>query len=182
MRSARRGSADIGRAASLLFDKGQCMNNAITDVPVEVDVSELPPGALKVVDWYGKPVWIMRRTKEQLEAVRQAADKVTDPRSEAPQQPEYARNEYRSIKPEVLVLVGICTHQGCTPQAKGAEAKGETGADWGGGFLCPCHGSRYDLAGRIHKGGPAPVNLEVPPHRYVSDSTILIGVDKEEGA
>ena len=94
------------------------------DAPVEVDVSELAPGELKVVGWRGKPVWIMRRTKEQLEAVRKADDKVTDPRSQAPQQPEYARNEHRSIKPEVLVLVGICTHRGCTPQAKGAEAKG----------------------------------------------------------
>jgi ubiquinol-cytochrome c reductase iron-sulfur subunit len=150
-----------------------------TDAPVKVDVSELAPGELKVVDWYGKPVWIMRRTKEQLEAVKNADDKVTDPKSEEPLQPEYARNEYRSIRPEVLVLVGICTHRGCSPQAKGAEAKAEMGADWGGGFPCPCHGSKFDLAGRVYKGAPAPVNLEVPTHMYVSDSTILIGADQQ---
>ena len=145
------------------------------DAPVEADVSELAPGELRVVDWHGKPVWIMRRTNEQLEAVTKADDKVTDPKSEVPLQPEYARNEYRSIKPEILVLVGICTHQGCSPQAVGAEAKSSMGADWGGGFLCPCHGSRFDLAGRVYKGSPAQVNLEVPPHEYLSDSVLLIG-------
>ena len=145
------------------------------DAAVEADVSGLAPGQLKVVDWYGKPIWIMRRTKEQLDAVTEADEKVTDPNSEAPQQPEYAKNEYRSIKPEILVLVAVCTHRGCTPEAVGAEAKSKMGADWGGGFICPCHGSRFDLAGRVYKGSPAQVNLEVPPHAYVSDSMLLIG-------
>ena len=147
--------------------------------PVEADISNLAPGELQVVEWRGKPVWIVRRTKEMLEAVTKADDKVTDPRSEVDKQPEYAKNEYRSIKPEILVLVGICSHLGCSPQQKSAEAKGEMGADWAGGFLCPCHGSKFDLAGRVYKGAPAPVNLDVPPHMYLSDGRILIGEDKK---
>ena len=147
--------------------------------PVEADISGIAPGEMKIVEWRGKPVWIMRRTKEQLEAVKQADDKVSDPKSEVPLQPAYAKNEYRSIKPEVLVLVGICSHLGCSPLQKPAEAKAEMGADWAGGFLCPCHGSKFDLAGRVYKGAPAPVNLDVPPHMYLSDGTILIGEDKK---
>jgi ubiquinol-cytochrome c reductase iron-sulfur subunit len=147
--------------------------------PVTADISNLAPGELQVVEWRGKPVWIMRRTKEMLDAVKKADDKVTDPNSEVPLQPDYAKNEYRSIKPDVLVLVGICSHLGCSPQQKSAEAKGEMGADWAGGFLCPCHGSKFDLAGRVYKGAPAPVNLDVPPHMYLSDGTILIGDDKK---
>jgi ubiquinol-cytochrome c reductase iron-sulfur subunit len=144
---------------------------------VEADISNIAPGELAVVEWRGKPVWIMRRTKEMLEAIRKADDKVTDPKSEVAAQPDYAKNENRSIKPEFLVLVGICSHLGCSPQQKSAEAKAEMGADWAGGFLCPCHGSKFDLAGRVYKGAPAPVNLEVPPHAYLSDSKLLIGDD-----
>lgn len=143
------------------------MDNAIIDAPVEVDVSGIAPGELKAVEWYGQPVWIMRRTSEQLGTLKAADDQLSDPGSAAPQQPDYARNVHRSIKPEVLVLVGVCTHQGCAPKA----------AD--DGFVCPCHGSRFDLAGRVYKGSPARVNLEVPPHMYVSDRTILIGADGE---
>ena len=147
--------------------------------PVEADISTLAPGELQVVEWRGKPVWIMRRTKEMLEAVRKSDDRVTDPKSEVAAQPEYAKNENRSIKPEFLVLVGICSHLGCSPQQKTVEAKGEMGADWVGGFLCPCHGSKFDLAGRVYKGAPAPINLEVPPHSYLSDTKLLIGDDKK---
>ena len=147
--------------------------------PVEADISGIAPGELKVVEWRGKPVWILRRTKEQLEAVKKADDKVSDPKSDVPLQPDYAKNEYRSIKPEFMVLVGICSHLGCSPQSKGAEAAAEMGADWAGGFLCPCHGSKFDLAGRVYKGAPAPVNMDVPPHMYLSDGTILIGEDKK---
>lgn len=147
--------------------------------PVEADISNMAPGELAVIEWRGKPVWIMRRTKEMLEAIKKVEDKVTDPKSEVALQPEYAKNEYRSIKPEYLVLIGICTHLGCSPQSKPADAKAEMGADWAGGFLCACHGSKFDLAGRVYKGAPAPVNLEVPPHAYLSDSTILIGEDKK---
>ena len=147
--------------------------------PVEADISNLAPGDLQVVEWRGKPVWIVRRTKEMLDAVRKSDDKVTDPKSEVTVQPEYAKNENRSIKPEYLVLVGICSHLGCSPQSKGADAKAEMGADWVGGFLCPCHGSKFDLAGRVYKGAPAPINLEVPPHAYLSDTRLLIGEDKK---
>ena len=149
--------------------------------PVEADVSGLAPGEMQVVEWQGKPVWILRRSKEMLEAVQKADDKVTDPKSEVDKQPDYAKNEYRSRKPEFLVLVGICTHLGCSPQPKSAEAKAEMGGDWAGGFLCPCHGSKFDLAGRVYRGAPAPVNLDVPKHMYLSDTTILIGKD-EKGA
>jgi ubiquinol-cytochrome c reductase iron-sulfur subunit len=147
--------------------------------PVEADISALAPGELQVVEWRGKPVWVLRRTKEMLEAVRKSDDKVTDPKSDELLQPAYAKNENRSIKPEFLVLVGICSHLGCSPQHKTAEAKAEMGADWAGGFLCPCHGSKFDLAGRVYKGAPAPVNLEVPPHAYLSDTRLLIGEDKK---
>jgi len=147
--------------------------------PVEADISNIAPGEMSVVEWRGKPVWILRRTKEMLDAITKADDKVTDPKSEVAAQPEYAKNEYRSIKPEFLVLVGICSHLGCSPQSKAAEAKGEMGADWDGGFLCPCHGSKFDLAGRVYKGSPAPINLEVPPYTYLSEGKLLIGDDKK---
>jgi len=145
--------------------------------PVEADISALEPGQIMTVEWRSKPVWIVRRTKEMLDSVAGADSKVSDPGSDVPMQPEYAKNEFRSIKPEVLVLVGICTHLGCSPQSKPAEDKGEMGADWTGGFLCPCHGSKFDLAGRVYKGAPAPVNLEVPKYTYLSDTRILIGDD-----
>ena len=147
--------------------------------PVEADISHIAPGELAVVEWRGKPVWIMRRTKEMLDAVRKSDDKVSDPKSEVAAQPEYAKNENRSRKPEYLVLVGICSHLGCSPQAKSAEAKAEMGESWNGGFYCPCHGSKFDLAGRVYKGSPAPINLEVPPHAYLSDTKLLIGEDKQ---
>jgi len=147
--------------------------------PVQADISNLAPGEMQVVEWRGKPVWILRRTKEMLKAVLNDNSKVSDPKSEVDQQPEYAKNEYRSIKPEYLVLVGICTHLGCSPQAVPADAKALMGADWQGGFLCPCHGSKFDLAGRVYKGSPAPVNLDVPRYMYLSDSTIVIGDDRK---
>ena len=147
--------------------------------PVEADISALAPGEMQVVEWRGKPVWVLRRTKEMLASITKADDKVTDPKSEVPAQPDYAKNENRSIKPEFLVLVGICSHLGCSPQPKSAEAKGEMGGDWDGGFLCPCHGSKFDLAGRVYKGSPAPTNLEVPPYTFLSDSRLLIGDDKK---
>lgn len=147
--------------------------------PVEADISKLAPGEMMIVEWRSKPVWIVRRTKDMLDGVKKVDGKVSDPNSSVPEQPEYAKNEFRSIKPEVLVLVGICTHLGCSPKPKSAEDKAEMGADWSGGFYCPCHGSKFDLAGRVYKGSPAPKNLEVPPHTYLSDGTILIGEDKK---
>ena len=147
--------------------------------PVVADISTLEPGQMMTVEWRSKPVWIIRRTKEMVADLARVDAKVSDPKSDVPMQPEYAKNEYRSIKPEVLVLVGVCTHLGCSPQEKAAEDKGEMGADWAGGFLCPCHGSKFDLAGRVFKGSPAPINLEVPPYAYLSDSKLLIGDDKK---
>ena len=149
--------------------------------PVEVDISKLEPGQMMTVEWRGKPVWIINRTKPMLETLPKLADAVADPKSEkTSQQPAYAQNDTRSIKPEIMVAVGICTHLGCSPGQKfKAGAVEGMAADWLGGFLCPCHGSTFDLAGRVFKGKPAPTNLEVPPHYYISDSRILIGEDKK---
>ncbi|MGE5493196.1 MAG: ubiquinol-cytochrome c reductase iron-sulfur subunit [Actinomycetota bacterium] len=149
--------------------------------PVEVDISKLEAGQMMTVEWRGKPVWIINRTKDMLETLPKLADAVADPKSDKDQQPAYCKNETRSIKPEIMVAVGICTHLGCSPSSKfkkGAE-EGMSG-DWLGGFLCPCHGSTFDFAGRVFKNKPAPDNLEVPPHVYLTDTRILIGVDKKE--
>ena len=148
--------------------------------PVEVDISDLLPGQMKIVEWRGKPVWIINRTKEQLASLRKTDAMVSDPKSDKLLQPEYCQNETRSIKPEIMVAVGICTHLGCSPIEKfktGAESG--IAADWPGGFLCPCHGSTCDLAGRVYKSKPAPDNLEVPPHMYLGDAKIVIGEDKK---
>jgi ubiquinol-cytochrome c reductase iron-sulfur subunit len=173
------GAAGAGVAVPFVWSWWPSERAKAAGAPVEADVSAMAPGDLQVVEWRGKPVWIVRRTKEMLAAIRKSDDKVTDPKSEVAAQPDYAKNENRSIKPEFLVLVGICSHLGCSPQQKTAEAKAEMGADWGGGFLCPCHGSKFDLAGRVYKGAPAPINLEVPPHTYLSDTKLLIGEDKK---
>lgn len=149
--------------------------------PVEADVTSLAPGQLMVVEWRGKPVWIFNRTPEMLESLDKLTEAVADPKSEQVQQPEYCKNPTRSIKPNLLVAIGICTHLGCSPSAKFKKGT-EDGmpADWLGGFLCPCHGSTFDFAGRVFKNKPAPSNLVVPPHVYLSDTRILIGVDKKE--
>jgi ubiquinol-cytochrome c reductase iron-sulfur subunit len=147
--------------------------------PVEVDISKLAPGELAVVEWRGKPVWVIRRTREMVESLKTVAARLTDPESRSSEQPDYARNEVRAQKPEFMVMEGVCTHLGCSPQMKTAEAKTEMGADWAGGFYCPCHGSKFDYAGRVFKGAPAPLNLPVPPHTYLSDGSILIGEDKK---
>ena len=145
---------------------------------VEADISALKPGEMMTVEWRGKPVWILRRTPEMLASLDKTDEKVTDPMSEEPQQPDYAANKHRSINPEYLVAVGICTHLGCSPTDKFKEgAESGMGADWPGGFLCPCHGSLFDLAGRVYKSMPAPTNLEVPPHQYLADTKILVGED-----
>lgn len=148
--------------------------------PVEVDISKLEPGQRLVVEWRGKPVWIVRRTAAMLETLPRLDAELADPKSEASVQPIYAQNQARSIKPEILVLVGICTHLGCSPLAKLEPGAGSgLGADWLGGFFCPCHGSLFDLAGRVYKNVPAPTNLVVPPHGYLSDTLVIIGLDKE---
>ena len=148
--------------------------------PVEVDISKLEPGQMMTVEWRGKPVWIINRNKDMLDAVKAVDGEVADPKSEKNQQPAYAQNETRSIKPEIMVAVGICTHLGCSPSQKFKKGAEEgMAADWKGGFLCPCHGSTFDFAGRVFKNKPAPTNLEVPPHVYLSDSRIMIGEDKK---
>ncbi len=143
--------------------------------PVKVDISGLEPGKLLKFEWRGKPVWVVRRTPEMLESLNKVTGELADPNSEKEQQPAYAQNEARSINPDVLVLVGLCTHLGCSPLEK--LSPGELDAEWEGGFFCPCHGSKFDLAGRVYKGVPAPTNLEVPPHRFLSENLVEIGVD-----
>lgn len=149
--------------------------------PVEADITNLAPGELMRVEWRGKPVWIVRRTKEMLESVKKNDTNVADPESQRNPDytPPYARNEFRSIKPEYLVVVGICTHLGCSPVDKFKAEAEPFDSDWKGGFYCPCHGSLFDLAGRVYKNVPAPDNLPVPPHTYLSDSTIRIGEDQK---
>lgn len=149
--------------------------------PVEVDISTLQPGEMKRVEWRGKPVWVVRRTPEMLAAVKKYDASVADPESNrAGYTPDYAKNAHRSIKPEYLVVVGICTHLGCAPSDKFTPGpQPSLPDDWAGGFLCPCHGSLFDLAGRVFSNMPAPDNLEVPPHVYLSDTRLLIGEDKQ---
>ncbi len=145
--------------------------------PEEADISKLEIGGLLRVKWRGKVVWVVRRSEQNISDLKVLEPKLADPNSEVPQQPPYAQNETRSIKPEYAVLVGICTHLGCSPTYRPEVAPADLGADWLGGFFCPCHGSFFDLAGRVYAGVPAPINLEVPPHQYLSEDVILIGVD-----
>jgi ubiquinol-cytochrome c reductase iron-sulfur subunit len=150
--------------------------------PVEADIGNLAPGEMTRVEWRGKPVWIVRRTQEMLQTVKQNESRLADPKSlRNPSEltPEYARNQYRSINPEYLVVVGICSHLGCSPVDKFKVQAEAFDNDWKGGFYCPCHGSLFDLAGRVYKNKPAPDNLEVPPHKYLSDTRILIGEDSK---
>jgi ubiquinol-cytochrome c reductase iron-sulfur subunit len=150
---------------------------------VEADVSKLEPGQQMTVEWRGKPVWIVRRTEQNMKDLASLDGDLLDPASEMKQQPDFAKNPARSsaAKPEFAVLVGICTHLGCSPSYRPDMGAGDLGgAEWKGGFYCPCHGSKFDLAGRVFKGVPAPKNLEVPPYKFLSDTRIVIGVD--EGA
>lgn len=146
--------------------------------PVEVDLSDISPGGGKTVEWRGKPVWVVRRTPAMLAALKGHDDQLVDPESLKDQQPAHARNEARSVRAEVFVAVGLCTHLGCSPSSAPAGAANPSlPDDWPGGFFCPCHGSTFDGAGRVFRNKPAPSNLEVPPYRYASDSRILIGED-----
>lgn len=153
--------------------------------PVELDVASIPPGEMRTVEWRGKPVWVLHRTPAQLEALKGLDGELADPNSDRPgYTPAYAKNEYRSRKPEYLVTVGICTHLGCSPTPELAAGAGPgLPADWEGGFFCPCHGSAFDLAGRVYKNKPAPDNLEVPPYQFSADgSRVIIGVDEDNQA
>ena len=147
--------------------------------PIEIDVSGLKPGAFKVVEWRGKPVWVVRRTAEMINNTQEDNDILTDPKSLEEHQPKYTQNKFRSLNPEYLVLLGVCTHLGCSPLYKPNSKTAELGLDWKGGFFCPCHGSKFDLSGRVHKGVPAPYNLEVPPYYFASENKIIVGKDGE---
>ena len=144
---------------------------------VEADIGKLTTGQLLTVEWRGKPVWVVKRNEEVLARLEEDTARLSDPDSTVEQQPEYAQNATRSIKPEVLVVVGICTHLGCSPTYRPELAPADLGDQWDGGFFCPCHGSKFDLAGRVYAGVPAPYNLEVPPYRYVDDNIVVIGED-----
>ncbi|MDP2821961.1 MAG: ubiquinol-cytochrome c reductase iron-sulfur subunit [Sulfuritalea sp.] len=174
------GVATVAAAVPFLASMAPSERAKSAGAPVEVDISNLQPGEMMTVEWRGKPVWIIHRTKEMLDGLRKLDDKLADPKSNRNMQPEYAKNAARSVKPEIMVAIGICTHLGCSPTEKfktGAESGIE--ADWPGGFFCPCHGSTFDLAGRVYKGKPAPDNLEVPPHMYLGDARIVIGEEKK---
>mgnify|MGYP003346507644 CR=1 FL=1 len=147
---------------------------------VEVDISSIKPGEKLTVEWRGKPVWILNRNDDMMATLPKLNEAVADPNSDKPMQPEYCKNEHRSIKDKIWVAIGICTHLGCSPSSKfAAGASQGMPGDWLGGFLCPCHGSTFDIAGRVFKNKPAPDNLEVPPHMYLSDTKLLIGEDKK---
>ena len=154
--------------------------------PVEVDISQLRPGEMKQVEWRGKVVWILRRTRDMLKKLASVESSLSDPQSAKSEQPTYVNKTTRAINDEYLVLVGICTHLGCSPTAKiQAGSESGLGKEWPGGFFCPCHGSKFDLAGRVYKNVPAPTNLTVPPYTFKDDKTIIVGVDpadKEKGA
>jgi ubiquinol-cytochrome c reductase iron-sulfur subunit len=145
--------------------------------PVTVDISKLESGAILRAEWRGRAIYIVNRTEEMLGTLSKDVALLRDPESDESVQPDYAKNEHRSVRPTFLVLEGVCTHLGCAPQPRFEVGPADLGADWPGGFYCPCHGSKFDLAGRVFAGVPAPTNLPVPPYRYINDSTILIGSD-----
>jgi len=147
--------------------------------PVEIDISKIEPGQKIDIEWRGKVVWLINRTKAMLETLPKLDGKMADPKSDANQQPAYCKNEYRSIKEAMLVAVGICTHLGCSPTFRPEIGPADLGADWLGGFFCPCHQSKFDLAGRVYKGVPAPTNLVIPPHKYLTDSVVVIGLGQD---
>jgi len=172
------GAASLGAAVPFVASMFPSERAKAAGAPIEVDISAIAPGEMKIFEWRGKPVWVIRRTQDMLAALKKSSG-LTDPASKSSQQPAYAVNEHRSLKPDVMVMEGVCTHLGCSPQIRSAEAKAEMGADWAGGFYCPCHGSKFDMAGRVFRGAPAPTNLPVPPYTFLSDSTLLIGEDKK---
>lgn len=146
--------------------------------PVRINLAAIEPGQMITEEWRGKPVFIVRRTDEALAGLKKVVEEVSDPNSEVEQQPSYAQNETRSIRPEFMIMLGVCTHLGCAPQFRPDVGAKDMGGDaWQGGFFCPCHGSKFDLAGRVYKSVPAPINLEVPPHTYETDTTIVVGID-----
>jgi ubiquinol-cytochrome c reductase iron-sulfur subunit len=172
------GAATLGAAVPFVASMLPSERAKAAGAPVEVDISTIAPGQMAVVEWRGKPVWVIRRTQEMIASLKAVEGQLTDPKSSASEQPDYAENQYRAAKPDLMVMEGVCTHLGCSPQLRSAEAKAEMGGDWAGGFYCPCHGSKFDYAGRVFRGAPAPTNLKVPPYTFASDTTLVIGEDK----
>ena len=170
------GVAAVGTAVPLVSSFAPSERAKAMGAAVEVDLADLPPGGLKTVEWRGKPVWIQRRTPEMIAALAGHEAELADPASARDELPPALRNQGRSLQPEIFVAIGICTHLGCSPTAVAAgSSHPSVGADWAGGFFCPCHGSTFDLAGRVYKNKPAPTNLEIPPHRFVGASRLVIG-------
>lgn len=177
MSTAAGGVAAAGVAIPFVASMMPSARALAAGAPVEVDLSLVEPGMLLTVEWRGKPVWIVNRTPEMLAELSKHDNRLVDPACEAVQQPDYCKNPSRSIKPQYLVAVGICTHLGCSPTFRKEIGPADLGADWPGGFFCPCHGSRFDLAARVFSGSPAPTNLVIPPHKYLSDMKLLVGED-----
>ena len=173
------GAATVGVALPFAASMLPSEKAKAAGAPVEVDLTRIAAGELAVIEWRGKPVWVIHRTKEMLESLKAATPRLVDPESKSSKQPDYAKNDVRSENPEWMVMEGVCTHLGCSPQLRPAEAKAEMGPDWVGGFYCPCHGSKFDLAGRVFRGAPAPTNLVVPPYT-LSETKLVIGEDKEK--
>jgi len=171
------GLGTVAIAAPMIASMSPSERAKAAGAPVEVDISSLVPGQLLTIEWRGKPVWVVKRTEEVLGRLEGGEDRLADPESLVEMQPEYAQNTGRSIKPEILVVVGVCTHLGCSPSYRPDLAASDLGADWDGGFFCPCHGSKFDMSGRVYAGVPAPTNLEIPPYRYVDDNRIVVGED-----
>jgi ubiquinol-cytochrome c reductase iron-sulfur subunit len=180
--AAAGGVAAAGAGAPFVMSLMPSERAKAAGAPVEVDISAIEPGTMISVEWQGKPVWIVRRTPEMLELLAKHDGDLADPTSSVPQQPEYCNNATRSIKPEVLVVLGVCTHLGCSPTFRPEVSPADLGSNWAGGWFCPCHGSRFDLAARVFKGVPAPTNLIIPPHKYLSETKLLIGDDSTKGA
>lgn len=177
--TAAGGVAAAGAGAPFVLSLMPSERAKAAGAPVEVDLSAVAPGTMISVEWQGKPVWIVHRSPEMLGMLSKHDDELADPASSVPQQPEYCNNPTRSIKPEFLVVLGVCTHLGCSPTFRPEVAPADLGGNWAGGWFCPCHGSRFDLAARVFKGVPAPTNLIIPPHKYLSDTRLLIGDDSK---
>ncbi len=175
--TAAGGVAAIGIGTPFVLSLTPSERAKAAGAPVEVDISTIQPGTMISIEWQGKPVWIVNRTKEMLDLLGKHDADLADPASSAQQQPDYCSNPTRSIKPEILVVLGICTHLGCSPNFRPEVAPSDLGTSWAGGWFCPCHGSRFDLAARVFKGVPAPTNLIIPPHKYLSDTRLLVGDD-----
>lgn len=175
---AAAGAAGAGVATPFILSFFPSEKAKAAGAPVEIDVSRIEPGQLITAEWQGKPIWVLNRTDAQQKELPTLDGELVDPKSTVDHQPTYAQNELRSIKPNIFVAIGICTHLGCSPTFRPDVAPADLGPQWKGGFFCPCHGSKFDLAGRVYKGVPAPTNLVVPPYKYLSDAVILVGDDK----